>query len=125
MYAIVKVAGTQIRVSADEVHKVPLLPVEVGSTVRLNDVLMIGDGDDTSVGTPIIAGASVTAEVLSHGRGKKVRVFTYKRRKDYKKMRGHRQDYTEIVIRSIDTEGKGRSRKAKASKESESAEGGN
>jgi large subunit ribosomal protein L21 len=106
MYAIVKVAGTQIRVSPEEVHEVPLLDRKVGETVEFGDVLLVRDGESTAVGTPTVPGASVTAEVVAHGRGRKIRVFTYKRRKDYKKSRGHRQDYTRIVIRSISgTEG--------------------
>ena len=95
------VAGTQLRVSPDEVHEVPLLDREVGETVRLDEVLLVRDGETTLVGTPTVPGASVTAEIMAHGRGPKIRVFTYKRRKDYKKSRGHRQGYTRIVIRAI------------------------
>ena len=107
MYAIVKVKGTQIRVSPEEVHKVPLLDGNVGDTVEFAEVLLVRDGETTTVGTPTVPGASVTAEVMAHGRGPKIRVFTYKRRKDYKKSRGHRQDYTQVVIHAISGSVKG------------------
>ena len=78
------------------------LPVEVGGEVEITDVLMVADGDDIKVGTPMLAGASVKATVLAHGRGIKVLIFKMRRRKHYRKTQGHRQNFTEIRIDGID-----------------------
>ncbi len=102
MYAVIKTGGKQYKVSAGGKLKVETLPVEVGGEVAITDVLMVADGDDIKVGSPMVAGASVKATVLSHGRGVKVLIFKMRRRKHYRKTQGHRQNYTEIRIDGID-----------------------
>jgi large subunit ribosomal protein L21 len=101
MYAVIKTGGKQYRVSAGEKLRVESLPAEVGSEITLDQVLMVGEGESVKVGTPILAGASVKATVLSHGRGEKVHIFKMRRRKHYRKSQGHRQNYTEIQISGI------------------------
>ena len=81
--------------------KVESLPAEVGSEIEINDVLMVADGDNVKIGAPILAGASVKATVLAHGRGDKVMIFKMRRRKHYRKTQGHRQNFTEIRIDGI------------------------
>jgi large subunit ribosomal protein L21 len=101
MYAVIKTGGKQYRVSAGEKLKVESLPAEVGSEVTLDQVLMVGEGESVKVGSPLLAGASVKATVLAHGRGEKVQIFKMRRRKHYRKSQGHRQNYTEIQIATI------------------------
>lgn len=101
MYAVIKTGGKQYRVSTGDKVKVETLPADVGAEVVLDQVLMVGQGDTVSVGKPLIPGATVTAKVVSHGRGDKVRIFKLRRRKHYKKQAGHRQNYTEIQIGTI------------------------
>jgi large subunit ribosomal protein L21 len=101
MYAVVKTGGKQYRVSPGEKLKVEQIPADIGSEVVLDQVLMVADGDNVTVGTPIVAGASVKAKVLSHGRHAKVSIFKMRRRKHYQKHQGHRQNYTELQIESI------------------------
>ena len=101
MYAVIKTGGKQYRVSAGEKLKVESLPAEVGSEITLDQVLMVGEGDSVKMGTPLLAGASLKATVVSHGRGEKVRIYKMRRRKHYRKTQGHRQNYTEIQISGI------------------------
>jgi large subunit ribosomal protein L21 len=103
MYAVVKTGGKQYRVSPGVVIKVERLEAEVGATIALDEVLMIGDngGDAPKVGTPLIAGAKVAAEVLEQSRAPKVIVFKKKRRKNYRRKRGHRQLQTVLRIQDI------------------------
>ncbi len=101
MYAIIKTGGKQYRVSVGEYLKVESLEAEVGATVTLNEVLAISDEQGLKVGNPVLTGATVTATVLSHGRGEKVRIFKFRRRKHSMKSGGHRQNYTEIKIETI------------------------
>jgi len=101
MYAVVKTGGKQYRVTQDEYLKVEKLEGDVGDTIELNDVLMIADGDKLKIGTPTIDGAKVTATIKSHGRGKKVEIMKFRRRKHHQKRTGHRQSYTEITITGI------------------------
>lgn len=101
MYAVIKTGGKQYRVEPGAKLRVETLEAEAGSTVALDQVLMIGDGDNVSVGTPLLVGASVKATVVSHGRGEKIRIFKMRRRKHYQKRMGHRQNYTELLIESI------------------------
>ncbi len=101
MYAVVKTGGKQYKVTPGEVLKVEKLNAEVGSELELPDVLMVIKDDDIQVGTPVIENASVKAKVLEHGKAKKVIVFKKKRRKGYKKKRGHRQHFTTIEIQDI------------------------
>jgi|SRR5665647_1529592 large subunit ribosomal protein L21 len=101
MYAVIKTGGKQYRVSAGDKLKVEKLVGDVGSDVTIDQVLMLADGDNVTIGAPVIAGASVQAKVLAHGRGDKVMIFKFRRRKHYRKTQGHRQDYTEIQIGDI------------------------
>jgi large subunit ribosomal protein L21 len=101
MHAVIKTGGKQYRIGAGEKLRIEKIPAEVGAQVTLDQVLMIGDGDSATVGTPLIPGATVTATVLSHGRGEKIRIFKLRRRKHSQKHQGHRQDYTEVRIESI------------------------
>lgn len=101
MYAVIRTGGKQYKVAAGGKLKVETLTAEVGSEIVINDVLMVADGDDIKIGAPIVAGASVKATVLSHGRGEKVMIFKMRRRKHYRKTQGHRQNYTEIRIDGI------------------------
>lgn len=103
MYAVIKTGGKQYRVIPGERLKVEKLLGEVGSDVTIDQVLMLADGDNVTIGAPLIAGASVPAKVLSHGRGDKVMIFKFRRRKHYRKTQGHRQDYTEIQIGDFGT----------------------
>ena len=101
MYAVVKTGGKQYRISAGERLRVEQILAEVGAEVVLDQVLLVANGEDLSLGTPIVSGATVTARVVSHGRGAKVRIFKMRRRKHYRKSQGHRQNYTEIEILGI------------------------
>ncbi|RLB59101.1 MAG: 50S ribosomal protein L21 [Deltaproteobacteria bacterium] len=101
MYAVVRTGGKQYRVAQGDRVDIEKIAGEVGQEVTLDDVLMIGGNGDTKIGTPRVEGASVTARIIEQGRGKKVLVFKFKRRKDYKKMRGHRQYYTRLEITGI------------------------
>ena len=101
MYAICRIAGQQYRVEPDGRIKVGKLQAAEGDTVEIEDVLLFSDGDTTEVGKPTVE-AKVIATVLKHGRHPKIRVFKRKRRKDYKVLRGHRQDYTELVVNRIE-----------------------
>ena len=101
MYAVVTTGGKQYRVSAGEKIKVEQLPAEVGSEVLLDKVLLIADGENLTMGAPLVQGASVKVKVLAHGRGEKVRIFKMRRRKHYRKSQGHRQNFTEIEILGI------------------------
>lgn len=101
MYAVVKTGGKQYRVSAGEKLKVEQLPAEVGAEIVFDEVLLVADGEAVTFGTPLVAGARISARVLGHGRGEKVRIFKLRRRKHYRRTQGHRQNYTEIEILGI------------------------
>ena len=101
MYAVIKTGGKQYRVSAGEKLKVEQLPADVGAEIVLDQVLLVADGDSVKMGTPLVAGAQITARVIGHGRGDKVRIFKLNRRKHYRRTKGHRQNYTEIEILGI------------------------
>jgi len=101
MYAVVKTGGKQYRVQAGEKIRIEQIPAEVGQEILLDQVLLVGSGEEVKLGAPLIAGASVKAKVLSQGRGEKVRIFKMRRRKHYRKSQGHRQNYTEIEILGI------------------------
>ena len=101
MYAVVKTGGKQYRVSAGEKLRIEQIPAEVGQEIVLDQVLVVADGDALKMGTPLLAGAHVTAKVLAQGRGDKVHIFKMRRRKHYRKSQGHRQNYTEIEILGI------------------------
>jgi large subunit ribosomal protein L21 len=99
--AIVKTGGKQYRVEPGAVLRVEKLTADIGATIELGEVLLLGKGDDAQVGAPLIAGAKVSATIKSHGRGKKVIVYKFKRRKNYRRKQGHRQSYTELKIGEI------------------------
>ena len=99
-FAIIKTGGKQFRVEKDAKVRVPSLNQEVGASIDL-DVLATADGDNTRIGSPLVDGAKVTATVVDHGRGDKIVVFKKKRRKQYKRTKGHRQGYTTLKIDSI------------------------
>ncbi len=101
MYAVIKTGGKQYRVIQGETLKIETIPGDVGSAIVLNKVLMVSNGDTVSVGKPMLTGATVTATIISIGRGKKVTIFKMRRRKHYQKHQGHRQNYTEIRIDGI------------------------
>lgn len=100
MYAIVKTGGKQYKVQQGDVLQVEKLSAQVGDQVSF-DVLMCGEGDSIQIGAPTVAGCKVTAKVVEHGKGEKIRIFKYKPKKDYRKTQGHRQPYTQIEIISI------------------------
>ncbi|WP_371323293.1 50S ribosomal protein L21 [Dechloromonas sp. ZY10] len=101
MYAVVKTGGKQYRVTAGQKLKVEQIPADVGAEITLDQVLMAGEGETVKIGAPFIAGASVKATVVSHGRHDKVKIFKMRRRKHYQKRQGHRQNYTELRIEAI------------------------
>lgn len=101
MYAVIKTGGKQYRVATGEKIKVEQIAADVGQEITIDQVLAVGSGDDLKVGTPLVAGASVKATVVSHGRHDKVRIFKMRRRKHYQKHGGHRQNFTEIEIGAV------------------------
>ena len=101
MYAVVKTGGKQYRVSAGQKLKVEQIPADVGAEITLDQILMVGEGESVKIGAPLVAGASIKATVVSHGRHDKVKIFKMRRRKHYQKHQGHRQNYTELRIDAI------------------------
>jgi large subunit ribosomal protein L21 len=101
VYAVVQLAGKQFMMRPDERVKVPLLDAEPGSIIKCEEVLVYADGKDVRVGRPLLDGISVTAEVVEHGREKKITVFKMKRRKGYRRKKGHKQQYTLLKIKEI------------------------
>jgi len=100
VYAIIRDRGTQYRIEKGQVLEIPLIDAEPGSQLELGEVLMIG-GEQTQVGTPLVAGAKVLARVLGETKGNKIIVFKYKNKKRYRRRTGHRQQYTSIAISEI------------------------
>ena len=101
MYAIVATGGKQYRVKVGGKLRVEKLSAEAGDTVELDKVLMVGEGDDVKIGAPYLEGAKVTATVAANGRGDKVKIVKFRRRKHHRKQMGHRQSFTEIEITGI------------------------
>ncbi|WP_341675767.1 50S ribosomal protein L21 [Niveibacterium sp. SC-1] len=101
MYAVIKTGGKQYRVAAGQKIKVEQIPADVGTEITLDQILMVGEGESVKIGTPVVAGATVKATVLSQGRHEKVQIFKMRRRKHYQKHQGHRQNYTELRIEAI------------------------
>ncbi|APV34559.1 MULTISPECIES: 50S ribosomal protein L21 [Acinetobacter] len=101
MYAVIQSGGKQHRVVEGETLKVELLKAETGSTITFDDVLMLVNGESIQIGAPVVAGATVTAEVVGHGRHDKIRIIKMRRRKHYRKQQGHRQWFTELKITGI------------------------
>ena len=105
MFAVIRTGGKQYRVAPDDVIAVEKLDGEPGATIELGDVLMVGDGDQVSAGTPLLAGASVTAELVEQRRAAKIIVFKKQRRKNHRRKNGHRQYQTVLRITEIRTGG--------------------
>ncbi len=101
MVSIVEQGGFQYKVAEGDTINVPLIDAEEGAEISLGRVLLLQNGDDLKIGAPVVDGAAVKAKVVAHGKDKKVLVIKKKRRKDYKRKNGHRQDYTRIEITSI------------------------
>jgi large subunit ribosomal protein L21 len=101
MYAIIRSGDKQFRAEPGMTIKVPSLDADVGQTVTFDEVLLASTDDGTQVGAPTVSGASVTAEVVGHGKGRKVIIFKWKRRKNYRRKQGHRQKFTEVRIDEI------------------------
>lgn len=104
MYAVIKTGGKQYRVSEGQILKVEKIQAEAGASVEIGEVLMVADGDKITLGAPYVNGGKVTATVKSHGRGPKVEIVKFRRRKHYRKRMGHRQDYTELQITGINAD---------------------
>jgi large subunit ribosomal protein L21 len=101
MYAVVATGGKQYRVNEGDRVKVEKITGDSGAKVVLDQVLMLGDGEKSKIGAPLLAGAKVEAEIVDQGRGKKIVVFKFKKRKKYRKKQGHRQSFTELRITKI------------------------
>ena len=101
MYAVIKTGGKQYRVAQGDTLKVEKLDAGEGESVEFDQVLMVGEGEDVKIGTPYVDGSTVTATVKAHGRGDKIEIIKFRRRKHHMKRAGHRQDYTEVEITGI------------------------
>ena len=101
MYSIIKISGKQYRVSEGDIIKVSTQDWKVGDTVKLNQVLLTNSGENISVGTPTVAGASVTLEIMEHNRDKKLLIYKKKRRKGYQRKNGHRQGYSLLKVNKL------------------------
>ena len=101
MYAVIKTGGKQYRVAKGDTLRVEKLEGAEGEAVELDQVLMVADGDDIKVGAPILAGGKVSATIKAQGRGDKVEIIKFRRRKHHMKRQGHRQSYTELEITGI------------------------
>ena len=101
MYAVIKTGGKQYKVAEGDTLRVEKLDGAEGDAIELDQVLLIGDGDDIKVGAPILAGAKVAATIKSQGRADKIKVIKFKRRQNYLRTQGHRQSYTELEIGAI------------------------
>ena len=101
MYAVIRTGGKQYRVQEGDTIRVEKLEADEGAKIKINDVLLVADGDSVTVGNPLVKGAAVDATVTAHGRGAKVKIVKFKRRKHYRRQMGHRQAYTELSINGI------------------------
>jgi len=101
MFAVIETGGRQIRVEPDRLVRVEKLEGEVGETITLDRVLLIGEGEELRIGTPAVPGAQVTARIVEQGKGRKVLVGKMKRRKKYRRLQGHRQAFTGLLIKEI------------------------
>ena len=113
MYAVIRTGGKQYRVMQGETLRVEKLPGDVGAAVKFDQVLLVGTGEDITVGAPLVSGAVVDATIKAQGRGDKVRIIKFRRRKHHQKQMGHRQYYTEVEITGISGAGEKKSAKAK------------
>jgi large subunit ribosomal protein L21 len=101
MYAIIRTGGKQFRAEPGKTLRIPSVDIEPGQMLTFDDVLLGGDGDTVKVGLPTVAGAAVTAEVVRHGKGEKIIIFKFKRRKNYRRKQGHRQKFTEVRVNDV------------------------
>ena len=101
MYAIIKTGGKQYRVAEGQTLNVEKLTLEPGKTVDFKEILMVANGDAIEIGSPFVEKATVTAEVIDHGRAKKIKILKFRRRKHHMKRQGHRQDFTQVKITKI------------------------
>jgi large subunit ribosomal protein L21 len=101
MYAIILTGGKQYKVQEGDVFNIEKLNVEPGEVVEFNEVLAVSNEEGVTVGSPMVEGAVVKATVVTNGKGKKITIFKYKRKKDYRKKQGHRQPYTRVLIEKI------------------------
>ncbi|WP_347251956.1 50S ribosomal protein L21 [Legionella sp.] len=101
MYAVIKAGGKQYRVKEGDVIKLELMSDDVGNEINFSEVLMLADGDKVTLGSPLVEKAAVKAEVLAHGRHKKIKIIKFRRRKHHMKQMGHRQYYTQVKITAI------------------------
>jgi len=103
MYAVIATGGKQYKVAVNEVVKIEELDAQVGANVEFDQVLMITDGSKTDIGTPYLANAKVTGEIVEEGRGEKICIIKFRRRKHFMKRAGHRQNFTAVKITAIGT----------------------
>ena len=103
MYAVIKSGGKQYKVAEGDTIQVEKLDAKDGAKIKITDVLMVADGENVTIGTPLVKGATVSAEVRAQGRGEKIKIIKFKRRKNYRRQAGHRQSYTELAITGIST----------------------
>lgn len=103
MYAVIKSGGKQYKVAAGDTITVEKLDAKAGDKIDITDVLMVADGENVTIGTPLVQGATVSAEVKEQDRGRKITVIKFKRRKNYRRQQGHRQAYTRLAITGINT----------------------
>lgn len=122
MYALVRTGGKQYRVAKDDTILVERIAADEGAEVILDDVVMLGDGDKVTIGTPRVAGAAVSATVVSQTRGPKIIIFRRKRRKNHRRTQGHRQDLTLLKINAIAEDGKSLKPKAAPAKKAAAKE---
>ncbi len=101
MYAVIRTGGKQYRVSQGDTLQVETIDANAGDSIEFDEVLMVGEGEQVRIGTPLVDGSKVTATVRSHGRGDKVEIIKFRRRKHHMKRMGHRQNYTEVEITGI------------------------
>jgi large subunit ribosomal protein L21 len=101
MYAVIATGGKQYRVSEGAVLRVEKLDAEEGASVEFDQVLLVGDGDKVNVGNPLVAGGRVQATVMSQGKARKVEIIKFRRRKNYRRTKGHRQEFTQVKITGI------------------------
>ena len=123
MYSIIKISGKQYSVSEGDIIKVSTQDWKVGDTVKLNQVLLTNSGENVSVGTPTVAGASVTLEIMEHNRDKKLLIYKKKRRKGYQRKNGHRQGYTLLKVNKLQMASTKKVQKNNSPKDSEKKKG--
>ncbi|MFN4010859.1 MAG: 50S ribosomal protein L21 [Pannonibacter sp.] len=121
MFAVIKTGGKQYTVAQDDLLKVEKLDAEAGSTVTFEEVLMLGNGEETTIGAPFVAGATVTAEVVDQARNRKIIIFKKRRRQNSRRRNGHRQAYTLVKVTGIVTGDAKPAKKAKKAKAEEAA----